>query len=98
MGLAVGSIGMSLTDFCRCTPHEFHCIYSHWEQTHLRQPWERARFMACCVLQPYSKKALKATDVCRFGWDAERKAIATPAESTRERFEELVKRSEKVIG
>lgn len=92
MGIAVGSIGMSLTDFCRCTPHEFFLIYRHWEQSHVRDPWERARFLACCVLQPYSKKALKVTDVCRFGWDEQEKH--TPAtESTKERFEELKRRA-----
>lgn len=93
MGMAVGSMGMSLTDFCHCTPHEFHCIYSHWERTQLRQPWERARFLACCMLQPYSKKALKATDMCRFGWDTPEQQVPVQ-ESTRERFEELKKRME----
>lgn len=92
MGLAVGSIGMSLADFCRCTPHEFHCIYRSWEKTRMREPWEQTRFLACCMLQPWSKKTLKVTDVCRFEWDAERKATAPEAESTKERFEELKKR------
>lgn len=55
-GIAVGSIGMSLMEFCHCTPHEFFCIYKSWEQTRMREPWERTRFLACCVLQPYSKK------------------------------------------
>lgn len=91
MGLAVGSIGMSLTDFCHCTPHEFHCIYRSWERTRMREPWERTRFLACCVLQPYSKKALKVTDVCRFEWETEEKKQVA-AESTRERFEELKKK------
>lgn len=93
MGLAVGGIGMSLTDFCRCTPQEFHCIYRSWEQMHQHQPWEQARFLACCVLQPYSKKALKATDVCRFGWE-EPQNNPPPEQSTRQRFEELKKRAE----
>lgn len=93
MGIAVGSIGMSLRDFCQCTPHEFHCIYSHWQQTQMREPWERARFVACCILQPYSKKALKATDVCRFGWE-EAEQRQPVVESTKERFEELRRRAE----
>ena len=74
-------------------PHEFFCIYKSWEQTRMREPWERTRFLACCVLQPYSKKALKVTDVCRFEWDAERKATASAEESTRERFEELKRKA-----
>ena len=85
---------MSLSDFCACTPREFHSIYRNWERTRMRDPWERTRFLACCVLQPYSKKTLKVTDVCRFSWDAERKATAPAAASTRERFEMLKKRME----
>lgn len=84
---------MSLMEFCHCTPHEFFCIYKSWEQTRMCEPWERTRFLACCVLQPYSKKALKVTDVCRFEWDAERKATASAEESTRERFEELKRKA-----
>lgn len=86
---------MSLTDFCHCTPHEFYSIYRNWERTQMRESWERTRFLACCMLQPYSKKTLKVTDVCRFEWDAERQATAPAAESTRERFEELKRRVEK---
>lgn len=93
MGLAVGSIGMGLADFCRCTPREFFCIYEHWERTQVRDAWERTRFLACCVLQPYSKKALQATDVCRFGWDKPQEAAVPVAESTRERFDELLRRA-----
>lgn len=94
MGLAVGGIGMTLTDFCRCTPREFFSIYKHWEHTQVHQPWERARFLACCVLQPYSKKALKATDVCRFGWDEPSAEATLPAvQSTRQRFDELKRRA-----
>ena len=84
---------MSLADFCQCTPHEFHHIYLNWERTYLRNPWERTRFLACSILQPYSKKALKVTDVCRFGWDTPEQQVPVQ-ESTRERFEELKKRVE----
>ena len=91
--MAVGGIGMSLTDFDRCTPQEFHRIYEGWSRHHLQEPWERTRFLACCMLQPYSKKALKATDVCRFPWEKGQNIGKAEAEaSTRERFEELVKR------
>lgn len=50
-------------------------------------------FLFCCVLQPYSKKALKVTDVCRFSWDVQEK-LSLAVESTRDRFEELKKRVE----
>ena len=61
-------------------------------QTHIREPWEQNRFLACCILQPWSKKALKVTDICRFEWDSRADERATTAVSTRERFEELKKR------
>lgn len=85
---------MSLADFERCTPHEFGQVYRHWERTHVCEPWERTRFMACSMLQPWSRKALKVTDVCRFEWDTcADEAQPHGAESTRERFEELVRRT-----
>lgn len=86
---------MNLADFERCTPREFDHVYLHWERTHVREPWERTRMLACSMLQPWSRKALKVTDVCRFEWDAHADG-AQPChqeESTRERFEELVRRT-----
>ena len=82
----------SLTDFDALTPEEFAEVYGAWERSHLREPWEQVRFLACSNLQPWSKKSLKVTDVCRFSWDNERLNADTPAApSTRERFEELVR-------
>ena len=54
---------MSADDFDRCTPFEFSKIIQQWERQ------KQARFIATCCLQPYSKKALKPTDVARFPWD-----------------------------
>lgn len=85
---------MSLRDFEGCTPQEFHWIYQSWCRHRVEEPWERTRFLACCMLQPYSKKALKASDVCRFPWEAERSKALPHEESTKERFEELVRRLE----
>jgi len=96
VGMALGGMGMSLDDFERCTPIEFEAAFRSWEQNHCQDDWERARFLACCMLQPYSKKALKTEDVCRFPWDIRNSQVAAPAEeSTWERFEELVRRLEK---
>lgn len=93
----MGSVGLTLDDFDRLTPDEFADVYQAWERSHLREPWEQVRFLACSNLQPWSKKSLKVTDVCRFSWDDERQRTQhTEVEpSTRERFEE-VKR--KVLG
>lgn len=98
LGLALGSVGLTLDDFDRLTPDEFADVYQAWERSHLREPWEQARFMACSCLQPWSKKSLKVTDVCRFAWDNEHLNADTPAApSTRERFEELVRLTEKGV-
>ena len=73
--MAVGRIGMSIDDFCRCTPLEFSAIAEGWnegEQARQRAAWERTRMQCTCMLQPYSKKGLKPTDVMRFDWDPSR--------------------------
>lgn len=97
----MGSVGMSLTDFDALTPEEFAEVYGAWERSHLREPWEQVRFLACSNLQPWSKKSLKVTDVCRFSWDNERQ-LTHPAEpaapSTRERFEEVCRKAEGIRG
>ena len=96
MGLALGSVGLKLADFDSLTPAEFDEVYRCWERSHLREPWEQARFLACSFLQPWSKRSLKATDICRFSWDNERQqAQHTEVEpSTRERFEEVCRKAE----
>jgi len=96
VGLALGSVGMSLADFDALTPEEFAEVYGAWERSHLREPWEQVRFLACSNLQPWSKKSLKVTDVCRFSWDNERQQAqhTEPVEpSTRERFEEVCRKA-----
>ena len=63
---------MSIDDFDRCTPFEFTKIVEQWQrqkEEYEKRSWEQSRFIATCVLQPYSKKALKPTDVARFPWD-----------------------------
>jgi hypothetical protein len=77
-GIAMGCMGMSMTDFCSCTPSQFREAYNVWaerERTGLRQQWEQSRMMCMCMLQPYSKKRLQPRDVMRFPWDE------TPAKS-----------------
>lgn len=90
----MGSMGLSLDDFCSMTPHEFNLTYRSWHHAHVEQPWERTRLLACYILQPWSKKRLTPEQLMRFGWDQKQTASARPAteQSTRQRFEELVKR------
>lgn len=84
-----------MDDFDRCTPEEFQAIYVMWQRTHERESWERTRFLACCLLQPYSNKPLKVVDVCRFDWDDPDKGNKKETRSTRERFE-IMKRKAKM--
>ena len=97
MGTAVGCIGMSVDDFCRCTPLEFQAVYQGWaeaEQRRERAAWERTRMQCTCMLQPYSKRGLKPQDVMKFAWDASTGSATEEAESLtakeiRERFEKV---------
>ena len=84
-GIALGCIGMSEDDFARCTPAE----------VKERGEWERNRWLALCVLQPWSKKRLKAHDVCLFPWEIkEQENREEPLDKTerQERYEAAKKR------
>lgn len=95
MSIAVGYMGMSIDDFCRCTPSEFSTIYEAWQEKSQRkeqETWEQTRFLACCILQPYSKKKLMPKDVCRFSWEKQQDEPSMEIEaSSKERFEEIVR-------
>lgn len=69
----MGCIGMSMDDFCRCTPSEFYAIHKAWQEardSEARSQWERTRMQCLCMLQPYSKKRLRVQDVMQLPWDA----------------------------
>lgn len=94
LGIALGCMGMSMNDFGRCTPYEFSAIYKAWqerEQRQERESWEQTRFLACCMLQPHSKRKLLPSDVCRFSWEKRWKDDREKVVSTRDRFDEIVK-------
>ena len=80
-GIAVGFMGMSRQDFLCLTLEEFNCIVEKWnerEQAHSRTTWEQVRFIAHCVLTPYSKKRLDPTDIVLFEWEKTKpKEVAT---------------------
>ena len=70
----MGCIGMSMDDFCRCTPSEFRAAWEVWHEMHEqrgRGAWERMRMQCLCTLQPYSNKNLDAKDIMQFPWDNE---------------------------
>ena len=89
---------MSMDDFSRCTPFEFNSIWEKWNEMHeaeMRGEWERLRYVGMFVLQPYSKKTLKPTDIMRFPWDDKKEndeSKTFDAEAKRKRYEEAKKR------
>ena len=94
LGLAVGRIGMSRTDFLQLTPEEFSEIAGQWNQNEtvfFRSSWEQTRFMAHCILTPFSKKKLNPTDIVRFDWEKEKQENKQVKIATREDFERVKK-------
>ena len=68
-------MGMSMDDFCRCTPSEFGQVWSAWngmEQQRERSAWERMRMESIASLQPWSRKTLRPADVMPLPWDNEK--------------------------
>ena len=87
---------MSLEDFERCTPYEFNEVMLQWRENQeriVRTTWDQTRFLATAMLQPYSKKTLKAMDIVRFPWDKD--AEVPKGTSSRERMEEVARRLNK---
>lgn len=78
----MGCIGMSMEDFCRCTPSEFNNIYNEWDEyrgSMERGKWERTRIEAMCSLLPYNPK-LKGRDILTFPWDKDEEPEENPEE------------------
>ena len=74
MGFALGRVGLSLDDFCRLYVDEFEAVcqaYSEALAEEFRASWERARTIVAILIQPYSKKAIKAQDLIRFPWEVQ---------------------------
>ena len=47
-------------------------VWHAWQEADERREqgeWERLRMSCLCMLQPYSKKRLRAEDVMRFPWE-----------------------------
>lgn len=73
----MGCIGMSMDDFCRCTPSEFYAAYEAWNEMQTsreRGRWERIRMQCLCSMQPYSKSKLTPQDIMRFPWEERKKS------------------------
>lgn len=90
--MAVGDIGMSIDDFCRCTPAEFRAVADAWnknEERRERSEWSRARLLATVILQPYSKSPLGPQDVMIFPWEKEGQEEKLTTDEIWKRFEEV---------
>ncbi len=73
----MGCMGMSMDDFCRCTPSEYNAIYREWHdhgEKQIQTQWEMVRMECLCTLQPYSRKRLTARDVMTFPWEEKAKS------------------------
>lgn len=103
MGIAVGCIGMSFDDFCRCYYDEFDAIWRAWkdaEEARTRDAWERTRLLAAITIQPHVKRKLTPQKLVPLPWDkptgkARSKKQSAPqlsATERRKRFEDIAKR------
>ena len=68
----MGSVGLSLSDFCALTPGEWHEVCRCWRERHesvSRDAWERARWLGAVTVQPHVRKRLSPRDLLRLPWD-----------------------------
>lgn len=96
-------MGMTVADFCELTPAEFSealTIRQRLRESGERADWERARMMCMCILQPYAKNPLKATDVMQFPWEGGDGAGERAARRQLTREEEMAEfeRAKKAYG
>lgn len=95
MGLALGCVGMSMDDFCRLTPFEFKKVWEQWQamrENSERSEWQRTRMTCLYILQPYSKKRLKPSDVMTFPWEQKKRKSEMPSRrEIQKRFERIKK-------
>lgn len=94
LGLAVGNIGMSFDDFCRCSPSEFSAIATSWQKRQEQlnqQQWEQARMLCLCSIQPYNTRKMQPTDVMQFPWDNIHEGKEETTEEIWEKFNQAKK-------
>lgn len=91
--MAVGMIGMSVSDFCGLTPEEFGKITEAWHSIREEQ-WEQVRTLAAFSIAPWNSKNKKITDLMPLPWDKsveEDPNKELSEEEKRRRFEEALK-------
>lgn len=98
-GQAVGVIGISYNDFCRCTPDELEAIfkaYGEAQSEREKDAWERMRISTAIGVQPHVKRKITPKSLIPLPWDNKNKAAAQSAtaenmspEDRKRRFERL---------
>ena len=76
MGYAVGVVGMRLDDFCRLSPEEFSSVseaFSHNQEQHVEDSWERMRLLAAITIQPHCKNRIRKEQLVPLPWDKKNK-------------------------
>lgn len=98
LGVAMGAMGMSLSDFCALSPSDFRTAnksFLELEEARSRDCWEKTRMLATIAVQPYSRKRLDPRSLLPLPWDrAERKSETTEA-STPEKFKAMLEKYKK---
>lgn len=96
MALAVGWVGLSLSDFERLTLGELTQIVDAWRaqrQAEEYESWHRVRVLGCMILQPWVSETLDPYRVLPLAGDAEtgtRHRVSE--EEARERFRRIMQR------
>ncbi len=76
-------MGMRQSDFEGLEPEEWAAACRAWNahvESLERSRWECARWLGIRLLQPYSKKSLKAEDLGRFVWELDEVGGGAPSE------------------
>lgn len=83
LNIAYRELGLLPADFWDLTFREFNLLVDH-RQTEVRRDWDVARTLGVWMMTPFSKKKLKPSDLLKLD--------APPKASTREQFEQALKR------
>ncbi len=100
LGIATGCVGMSISDFERCTPSEFTSIATRWRSMRdqdRKDRWERMRTLATVFLAPWTRKKLNPKEVIPLAWD-KKDNPAQPERSTIERMKKMEAKAKKASG
>tara|TARA_X000001388_G_scaffold40773_1_gene28678 strand:+ start:2500 stop:2808 length:309 start_codon:yes stop_codon:yes gene_type:complete len=94
-------LGLLPNDFWTLTFHEFFCIQKgRNDRFEMEQQfeWERVRWLACCNLQPHTKKGQRLTPekLVKFQWEKSKKEI--DLEEQKKKAEYALKKYNKING